>query len=79
VDARSRWSDDRLDDQAGEFRSFRSEVREEFRGVREEFLDVRQEIRDLRREVREGQRWLMGLQVTTLLGLVAVAVQVATH
>jgi hypothetical protein len=72
VDAPSRWSDDRLDDLAGEVRLLRGEMREELR-------DVRQETRDLRREVREGHRWLMGLQLTTLLGLVAVAVQVATH
>jgi hypothetical protein len=72
VDARARWTDDRLDDLAGEVRVLRGEMREDFH-------DVRAEIRDLRREVREGHRWLMGLQLTTLLGLVAVAVQVATH
>jgi hypothetical protein len=65
VDAPSRWTDDRLDDLAGEVRVLRSEMREE--------------IRELRREMREGHRWLMGLQLTTLLGLAAVAVQVATH
>jgi hypothetical protein len=72
VDSPSRWTDDRLDDLAGEVRVLRTEMREEFH-------DVRAEIRDLRREMHESHRWLMGLQLTTLLGLVAVAVQVATH
>jgi len=83
VDARPRWTDDRLDDQAEELRGFRSEVREDFRSVREEIRELRREthedIRDLGRELRESHRWLIGLQLTTLLGLVAVAVQVAIH
>jgi hypothetical protein len=58
-------------------------VHEGFRQVREDIRELRREthedIRDLRREVRESHRWLMGLQLTTLLGLVAVAVQVAIH
>jgi len=65
VDARPRCTDDRIDDLAAEVRALRYEMRED--------------IRDLRRGMREGHRWLMGLQLTTLLGLVAVAVQVATH
>ena len=58
---RTRWTDDRMDDLAGEVRELRAEMREGFR-------ELRVEMRDLR-------RWTVNLWATTILGFVAVLVQ----
>jgi hypothetical protein len=63
VDARPRWTDDRLDDLAGRLETFRADTRENFSEVRADIRDVRAEL-----------RWVVGLQVTTLLGVVALVV-----
>ena len=87
---RTRWTDDRMDDVAGEFREFRAEMREEFRAMRTEmrdgFHEVRAEIRGLRSETQEGmrdlrgelystRRWTVNLWATTVLGFAALLIQ----
>ena len=65
---RRRWTDDRLDDLAGEVRELRVETREGFR-------ELREEMRELRNEGSISQRWLLNLWLTTMVGFVAVIVQ----
>jgi hypothetical protein len=67
---RHRWTDDRIDDLAGEVRELRVEMREGFR-------ELRQEMRELRSEGSLNRSWLVNLWVTTMLGFVAVLVQVS--
>jgi hypothetical protein len=59
---RTRWTDDRMDDLAGEVRELRVEMREEFRALRAEmregFQIVREEMRGLRSETKEEIREL---------------------
>jgi hypothetical protein len=56
-----RWTDDRIDDLAGEVRELRAEMREGFR--------------ELRDEMRDQRRWTLNLWATTLVGFVAVLVE----
>jgi hypothetical protein len=67
---RTRWTDERMDDLAGEARALRVEMHEEFR-------DVRQELREVRGELSSGRRWTVNLWATTVIGFVAVLVQVS--
>ena len=62
---RARWTDDRLDDLAGEVRQLRTEMRAEFAEVRQ--------------ELREQRRLTINLWATTLLGIVAVLIQAAVR
>jgi hypothetical protein len=72
VTARSRWTDERIDDLAAHVDANISALRAD---MREGFRDVREDIREL----RETQRWMLGLHVTTLLGVVAIAVETIAH
>ena len=78
---RTRWTDDRMDDLAGDVRELRIEMREEFRAMRAEmregFHDLREEMRDLRGEAYSGRRWTVNLWATTVIGFVAVLIQVS--
>ena len=65
---RTRWTDDRMDDLAGEVRELRAEMRSEFR-------EVREEIRELRVELYSSRRWTVNLWATTVVGFVAVLIQ----
>jgi len=58
---RTRWTDDRIDDLAGEVRQLRMEMRTEFAEVRG--------------ELREMRRWTINLWATTVVGFVAVLIQ----
>jgi len=58
---RTRWTDDRIDDLAGEVRQLRMEMRTEFAEVRG--------------ELREMLRWTINLWATTVVGFVAVLIQ----
>jgi hypothetical protein len=58
---RNRWTDDRLDDLAGEVRELRAEMRDGFRELREEMRDMR--------------RWTVNLWATTVVGFVALLIQ----
>jgi hypothetical protein len=58
---RTRWTDDRIDDLAGEVRQLRMEMRAEFAEVRQ--------------ELREQRRLTINLWATTLIGFVAVLIQ----
>ena len=57
-----------MDDLAGEVRSLRTEMREEFR-------EVRAEMRELRAELYSSRRWAVNLWATTVVGFVAVLIQ----
>jgi hypothetical protein len=58
---RTRWTDDRMDDLAGEVRELRAEVRDGFRELREGMRDMR--------------RWTVNLWATTVVGFVALLIQ----
>jgi hypothetical protein len=58
---RTRWTDDRIDDLAGEVRQLRMEMRTEFAEVRQ--------------ELREQRRLTHNLWATTVIGFVAVLIQ----
>ena len=58
VEARPRWTDERLDDLAASVGA------------------LRQDLNAFRGEVRADFRWLFGLPVTTLLSVVAIAIEV---
>jgi hypothetical protein len=58
---RTRWTDDRMDDLAGEVRQLRTEMRTEFAEVRQ--------------ELREQRRLTINLWATTVIGFVAVLIQ----
>jgi len=58
---RTRWTDDRIDDLAGEVRQLRMEMRTEFAEVRQ--------------ELREQRRLTVNLWATTVIGFVAVLIQ----
>jgi len=58
---RTRWTDDRIDDLAGEVRQLRMEMRTEFAEVRG--------------ELREMRRWTINLWATTVVGFLAVLIQ----
>jgi hypothetical protein len=58
---RPRWTDDRIDDLAGEVRQLRLEMRTEFAEVRQ--------------EMREQRRLTINLWATTVIGFVAVLIQ----
>ncbi len=58
---RTRWTDDRMDDLAGEVRQLRTEMRTEFAEVRQ--------------ELREQRRLAVNLWATTIIGFVAVLIQ----
>jgi len=76
---RTRWTDDRMDDLAGEIRALRAETRDGFRDVREETRELRaelkEEMRELRVELYSTRRWTVNLWATTVIGFVAVLVQ----
>jgi hypothetical protein len=76
VSARSRWPDERIDDLAVHVEGGIAELRDEMRALRS---DMREEIRELRREIRENSRWQLGLHLTTLLGIAAIAIQTITR
>jgi hypothetical protein len=65
---RPRWTDDRIDDLAGEVRELRLEMGEGFR-------EVREEMRELRGELYLTRRWTVNLWATTVLGFVALFIQ----
>jgi hypothetical protein len=75
----TRWTDDRMDDLAGEVRDFRAETREGFRDVREEMRelrsDVREEMREFRAELYSIRRWTVNLWATTVVGFAALLIQ----
>jgi hypothetical protein len=73
VSARSRWTDERIDDLAVHIEGSMTALRDEVRAVRS---DMRAEFRDVRRDMRENHRWQLGLHVSTLLAVVALAVDV---
>jgi hypothetical protein len=58
---RTRWTDDWIDDLAGEVRQLRMEMRTEFAEVRQ--------------ELREQRRLTVNLRATTVIGFVAVLIQ----
>jgi hypothetical protein len=58
-----------MDDLASEARALRVEMHEEFR-------DVRQELRELHGELSTSRRWTVNLWATTVIGFVAVLIQV---
>jgi len=89
---RTRWTDDRLDDLALEIRGLRSEMRDGFQALRAEMSGLRAEVHDdlgalraethadsrsLWSEIAASRRRLLTLQVTTVLGFIAVLIPVS--
>lgn len=59
------------------FRELRSEMREQRKELRSEIRDTRTESNDRYKELRETIRWLIGLQVATLLSVVGLLAKAA--
>jgi uncharacterized coiled-coil DUF342 family protein len=76
---RTRRTDERLDDLAGELREFRAESRQGFRELREQMRELRsefqEELRQQRGELYSTRRWTVNLWATTVVGFVAVLIQ----
>lgn len=63
MEARTRWTDERIDELAQEvyrLGDLRGEVREGFRGLRLDFREMRDEFREMRGEAREEFAGLRG-------------------
>lgn len=73
---RTRWSDERIDDLA---LSLRDELRELRAEMREGFRDMRADLREVHTEGGLNRRWLVNLWLTTVLGFVAVLVQISVR
>lgn len=77
---RTRWTDERIDDLAlgvrEEIRELRAEMREGFRELRAEMRDMRADIRQLNGEVVVSRRWLVNMWATSVLGFVALLLEV---
>ena len=71
---RTRWTDERIDDLAI---SLRDEMRELRAEMREGFREVRADLREVRTEGGLNRRWLVNVWLTTVLGFVAVLVQLS--
>ena len=71
---RTRWADERIDDLA---LSLRDEMRELRAEMREGFREIRADLREVRAESGLNRRWLVNLWLTTVLGFVAVLVQLS--
>ena len=83
--AREAWTDERLDDLKGsvdagfadtreEFRAFRSDVREEFKGVREEMGEIRAEIGALNRTIHQFTFAIVGTMFLGFMGTISALV-----
>jgi hypothetical protein len=71
---RTRWTDERLDDLG---LALREELRESRAEMREGFRDIRADLRESRAEAGLNRRWLANVWLTTVLGFVAVLVQLS--
>jgi hypothetical protein len=82
---RTRWSDERIDDFAlvvrDELRELRTEMREGFSETRAEIAALRADtnasFRTVYTQLGIERRWLVGMWVTTVLGFVALLVQLS--
>jgi hypothetical protein len=59
------------------FRELRSEMREQGKELRSDIRDTRTESNDRYKELRETTRWLIGIQVATLLSVVGLLAKAA--
>lgn len=58
-----------LDRRVGRLEGFAEQVDRRLATIEQSIAELRTEIRDLRNELSKSQRWIIGIQITTLIAL----------
>ena len=58
-----------LDRRVGRLEGFSEQVDRRLATIEQSIAELRTEIRDLRNELSKSQRWIIGIQITTLIAL----------